>query len=278
MGFVITDTTADFSSLGFGSILPEENYILNAGITNNTHKTAIRTFYSTLKSTGLINKFSVMRMYFAGTALADSINLIKPFLGSVNNQAIFVNDNSSAHIGGYTPSGSAGRYERSQFFPNGSINNIHAHVWNTTPAGTDNAQKYLFGAGTTNANENYLIYLQRRSSTYSKAVVSPYNAPVNILSANGYDTQRTGLISISRQAGGVAKMYDDATIIKTQTLTDTWTTNGGSELLVGTLLASGTTNYADCTLRFFGIGFSDWTDADEINLNSAIKTFNTAIA
>lgn len=281
-GIEIIISGADFSGLGLGNVNLSERYIAVAGITNETQKTAIRNFYNTLKNVGLLSKLQVARLFFAGTSLADSINLINPSLDYSTYRATYMNDNPSYHtLAGWTPLGSASHYANSNFPINSSvganIESFHMHVWNATPQATDNSNKFMLGTQANTASENFFIALQRRGQGVTRGAITPYSSINFLQSSAGYDLTKTGLLSMSKQ-GSLEKLYDDATLIASRTRTVTWTTNGNSKIYEGCLDFGSTANYADCTIRFIGYGFSNWTELDEVNLNNAIKAFNLALA
>ncbi|WP_428657586.1 hypothetical protein [Runella sp.] len=276
-GIRIINKDANYSALGLGNVNKSEIYISTINLTNTTQRTAIRALYNSLKTTGLDKKFKVFRLFYAGTSLADSINLMNPVTGVAANQATYVSDNASYHTAsGWTPNGAAGHYAISNYLLNEDINKVHFHAWNsTTPS---NSNSFLLAQQANATGNAFYIALQRKGSgPFAKGAITPYSSVFNLNAPSGYDTH-TGLLSVARQAGGIMKLYDDAVEVISATRADTWSMNNTSMLLEGTIGSSATTNYADCTLRFLGWGSSEWTTTDEVNLNTILKAFYLAIA
>ncbi|GAB3790163.1 hypothetical protein GCM10028818_59880 [Spirosoma horti] len=277
MGLSIVVKGADFSALGLGNINLAEMYITNSGITSATHKAAIRAFYASFRQAGFITKFGVARLFYAGTALADSLNLVNPQLSTAAYQATYLNDSPTFHTSaGWSPNAAALHCAVSNFPVNGDINGFHLHAWNTTPEA--DTTRYLLAANANATGNNFSTTLSRKNQTQTRGQITPYTGISSISAPNGYDPNKTGLLSASRQSGGIYKLYDNAAIINSSVQSNTWSTSGATIMLEGSIDRTVATVYTACTFRFLGYGFSTWTDADETALNAMITAFNAAIA
>lgn len=279
MGFQITIKGADFSSKGLGNINISEKYIALLGITDSTKKNAIRVFYKDLKDAGLNGKIGYARLFFAGNSLGDSINLMNPVANISANMATYYADNAAYHATtGWSTSKATGHFAKSNFPISGSLNNLHLHAYNSS---TSDAESYLLGSQSNTVGVNqFFVGLQRKASGFTRGYIGIYPIETAGWAAapTGYDTNKTGLLSISRQSN-VQKLYDAGVVIATNTRTDTPIVNGTSSLWEGALIdyAASTTTF-NGTFRFVAAGFSTWTDADEIALNTALTKFLASIS
>ncbi|MDR6195188.1 hypothetical protein [Siphonobacter sp. SORGH_AS_0500] len=271
MGFQLVDKTASFPN-DLGNVNLSETFIKTASITDEKFKTAYRNFYTSFKKAGFFQKFAVARLAGAG-AVADSLNLVNPVLGPAAYQATFVNDKPEYHTSaGWTPNKAAGSYARSNFLMKGDLTNFHMHVWNTGPEdSTTTENRFLLSAQST---QNFYVALQRNDQNRTRAAIGSYSS-INYMTTNAIPVTRLGLLSASRN-GSVGKMYDAGVAIVNSTITDTPVLSGTVEMLEGSIGSSA--NISSATFRFWGYGFSSWSDTDEITLRDMIAAFNAAIA
>ena len=279
MGIQIIAKNADFSALGLGNVNLSEIFIATAGITNETQKTALRTFYNSFKSAGFYKKFAVARLYFTGTSLGDSLNLLNPVLGVSAKQATFISDSAGRHTtAGWSPDGATGHYAISNFALLGDLTHFHLHAWTTNQEDqTSTANRFIMGSTAASGSNNHLVTLQRNGQNGARSAIgaSTGNVP---LKSNAASIAGVGLLSSARQ-GGSQKLYANGAVLTTTTaLVNAPITDGTSIFREGASDTSNASLFTQCTLRFLGYGFADWTDADEVALNAMITAFNTALA
>jgi hypothetical protein len=277
MGLILTVKGANFSGLGLGNVSPAAQYINSAGLTSPVHISAIKAFYTSFKQAGFLQKFGVARLYFAGTSLADSINLINPTTGNAASQATFTADNASYHAaGGWTPNRAAGSYASSNFKLVGDLKYFHAHAWTMTPETQGGGNNYfILGSQDNTAGNSHFVVLQRNGQGNRRGAVSTYS-DITTVQGNG-SPAATGLLSVARN-GNAVKLYDGGVTAGSATDNDTPVLNGTALMYEGNFVGYEATNATACTLRFVGYGFSAWTDADELALKNMIAAFNAAVA
>lgn len=265
---------ADFSSLGLGNVSPFENYIVNAGITNETRKAALRTMYNSLINANLIEKFDVFNLFFNGTVLADRLNLVNPLDNDAAGRINFINDLAANHTtSGYQPEGANLRYGR-QSKAIWSLQNFHMHAYNITPEVGGSANKYLLAYNSNSATSKTFLSLQRNGSGLTKGAIDGFTgfSTINVTQ----DVTKTGLLSIARN-GSDLKMYDGGVQIGAMTKTITPTLDGTERPYIGTIDANTAAVFTDAKLLFVGHGSSSWTSTDEANLNSILSAFRATL-
>ena len=264
---------ANFSALGFGNTRWIENYILSAGISSDTQKSALRALYSSYIAAGFTNKFAVFRLFFNTNPDVDKLNLISPYTTAESYAASWAVDDPAAHtLSGFQPSATTGRYAISTYKAPTGTTDFHMHVWNTTSEGSAAANRHMMGV----AGGTTTFSLQRNRSGVTAGSVGNTFAAGSVSMTSAYDVTKTGLLSFSR-TGTVHNLYDAGAVINTVTKT--------ADALNATTLnfyegyATGTTQPAitDAKIFFIAYGASAWTAADEVALKNMITAFKSAI-
>lgn len=271
---------ANYSGAGLGNVRPVENYIINAQITNEAKKAALRAFYAALVTNNLINKFDVIALLNTGSAEKDRLNFLKPYDQAGNKRTVFSGDSPAAHTNlGYTPNQAAGRYATSESTISSAaqLANCHFHVFNKT---ADTIGHYLMGVFKNGGGTSLFIGLSRNASSKVTGGVTTHNStPPVVQSADATYTGSTGLLSLSKN-GVTQKLFHNGGVIGSGTLTESYTVATSEQIKIGTAgdFATFPSWVSTAQIPIVAWGFAPWSDAEEATFASIVNTFEAAMA
>lgn len=272
MGIAIGTTIANANDQGLGNIFLNKQYISRGGITDADTISALEAFEATLRSKGLVNKLSKLFL-FTGKASSDAIDFLNP----ANTDLVFTNDEATDHTKslGYTSSSADSKY----ISDSGSqiplpVDTMHFHAYNTTPDTVESPAQRLIRVAIA---DDLLIELIRNQSGRTRGTIGLYTSDTEGLAiANvGYDTTKTGLLSVVRQTTSV-NLYDGGSEIGTKVVS-AFTGNAPAASSISLLNSFGS-NIPNISIRGFAWGSGEWTQQNEQDLNDALNAFNTALS
>jgi hypothetical protein len=279
LGIRNTDPAANYSGSGLGKYTTiADRIIANSGVTSASGKVAINALYDGLKSKGLWNKLDHIKVMGLGQVF-DSLNWKDPSLTS-STRTTFINDTGAAHTkDGFVPDTTTARYGELNFKFKTSVPALHVHVFNSTAENTS-GDNILSGYSQGTGKSAFFIS-RRFAGTKTTVALSNGGAPQQLQAATGYDNSKTGLLSMGYQNGNLI-MWDGGAKVTQAAYT------GGTPIavdLAGPSIALGgyrsnpstVTYFSACAIQFWAAGVSDWSDADESNLNALVNSFRTAI-
>lgn len=256
-----------FFECGRSRFDPDANaFILAAGITNTTQKTAINTLVISLKANNLWTKLKAVYPIVGGTASSHKFNLKNPLDTNAAFRLTFTNVTHSS-------SGITGTSGQVNTFLNAStdlsINSTHLSnycVTNTT-GGTGMVD---MGASVNVGNTSFALYQRFTNIAVFESPTTSSNVRVQFA-----NTDSRGFYIGSRTANNSAKIYRNGTSIVTNT---TLLTSAMPNSAIGFLYfpGSGIPYYSDRTYAFFTIG-DGLNDTEALNLYNAIQAFQTTL-
>jgi hypothetical protein len=251
-------TGADFSALGLGSVNAGVNYAAAAGITDAGKKAKLSAFYNALVAAGIWTKFDVIRLLNNGpygTTKASSLNFRDPSqyessISAAVPAAFTANgfdfNQGSAYISNYNMTGPA------------DYANFHAHAYNFSAETGTNASTAFMGVYTS------AIYLALGRKTTTKGIA------LDTVTATGFDTTKTGLLSMSK-SNGVLNLYDAGVQIATAASAAT-TVTAALPIYEGAI-GSNAVWKSLATISILAYGKFAWTAADELAFKNAVTAY-----
>ncbi|RXG32034.1 hypothetical protein [Leeuwenhoekiella marinoflava] len=272
MGIAIGTTIANASDQGLGNIFLNKQYISRGGITDADTIAALETFEAALRSKGLINRLSKIFLQ-TGKASSDAIDFLNP----ANTDFVYENDEATDHTKalGYTSSSSEGKYVSNS----GStiplpVDTMHFHAYNTTPDTEASPAQRLIRVAIGN---DFLVELIRNQSGRTLGVIGLYTSDTEglVRADVGYDTTKTGLLSVVRQTTSV-KLYDGGVEIGSKSVTP-FTGNAPAASKID-ILNSFDSNIPNISMRAFAWGSGEWTPQNEEDFKDALNALNNALS
>jgi len=273
MGIQITNTSADYSSLGIGFSSFVDEFFSKAGVINETHKTAFRNMYNSLASAGLWHSGLQIFPYYGSTAATHKWVFTESVYELVETGSTLTHDamGVTAAVNGYYVTNFIPPVDMSLGLAGGT-NCVTAATqsgkfWAASGENTGGVANYTFQFGAI-LSTNYVAShrfgaITATGQTYSAHIMtigfyqfSGIGSSQNILLGN--TTVRAYSSAESPIGGGTRKMH----------------------LLAGMVDSSGfpgSTNYPNIKTNFQYVSSKGYTVAQMQSFNTIVSTFLTAI-
>ncbi len=273
LGIKITLKDADFSDRNLGTVPSADAFISNAGLTNETEITAIRTLFDDLNFYGLWELFTIFSPIMSNTAQSQKLNLLNPQDTDAAYRWNFINDNPAGHTTlGFKSDSASLRYGTVPFvFSN--IGDFHISVYNSSSESTGTS--IITQMATMN---NSRAYVSRNfTGGVTQGAAGNSTTGVRISTDPSYGVTRKGLLTVSR-IGSTVKLYDNGVEIASGT--DSTGIAASSLLYLGAASPENATvslrGYTNCYINCFSTG-KGLTAQQVADLSTAINKFNTSL-
>jgi hypothetical protein len=242
-------------------------FLLATEITDNTITSAINTLVITMKSDGLWTKMAAIYPFVGGTATTHKYNLKNPADTNAAYRISFSGGWTHSSAGGITPNGtntSGDTFYRGS----GTDNNFALSNWTTTTTMQANTPAlFTFGANTSAFN-SYAVIQNRTNANWYSNMGDDVQGAIFSYSNVG----QTGLIVGSRTSSTSNKVYRNATLLATNT-----STNTGSWPARNVHFGNPTSNIYTTMNSIFASISTGLTDTDVTNLYNAVNAFQTTL-
>jgi hypothetical protein len=254
---------------GRNSLDPDaEIFIAQAGLTNNTQKSAINKLVLDFKSYGLWTKMRAIYPMIGGTAFSHKWNLKTPIDTSESYTLVFSGGWTHSATGA-KPNGTNGYADTFLVSNTMALNSIHASFYSRTNF-TDGNYKMNLG------------YLRTTPDSFSDIVLDWNGVSVFRLNNGGVYTSvssggnNQGFYTVSRTASNVIRAFKNGNIILNATDASSVTANNRS-FYIGAGNNNGTAQYFtpnECAFASLGDGL---TNTEAANFYTAVQVFNTTL-
>lgn len=239
-------------------------FILAAGITDSTQKSAINTLVLGLKSDNLWTKMKAVYPFVGGTATSHKFNLMNPVDSDAAFRLVF-NGGWTHSATGAKPNGTNGW---ANTYVNGSVvlsqNSTHLSYYSRTQS---NGVEVEIGAGST--SNGSLIEIRTSGITYYRV-----NSAASYITYSDSDSR--AFYIANRSASNIVNGWRNSTKVTTGTTASTTPYN--DNIYLGAFNDTGITSFystKECAFASIGDGL---TDTEASNLYTLVQAFQTSLS
>lgn len=246
-------------------------FITNAAITDSTQQTAVNNLVINLKNYGIWTKMKALYPMVGGTAAQHKFNLRNPLDTDTAFRLIF-NGGGTHSSTGYLPN-RINSFGNTKLIPSSVLtnNNYHLSYYSRTQNTTGNGTAEM-GAVISN---NQAIGLRLYDTGVNGKLF--YSGPYPTNSVTVSNTDSTGFMIGSRISINSAKMFQDGSLLGTNTTTNVGTLPNCEMGLFANNFGPFQAEYSDKECAFSSIG-DGLTDTEAANYYTAVQAFQVSLS
>ena len=263
-------STSNAISVAAATDADADAFIAAAAITDTTQKSAIDKLVVDLKGYGIWSKMKAIYPFIGGTAAQHKFNLRSPLDTDAAFRLVF-NGGGTHSATGYLPN-RINSFGNTKLIPSSILtnNNYHLAYYSRTQNTTGNGTAEM-GAVISN---NQAIGLRLYDTGVNGKLF--YSGPYPTNSVTVSNTDSTGFMIGSRISINSAKMFQDGSLLGTNTATNAGTLPNCEMGLFANNFGSFQSEYSEKECAFSSIG-DGLTDTEAANYYTAVQTFQTTL-